>query len=137
MVGCGIGLDIVKIDWFVKQINNPKNNILDGVEVKMDVTDLVQSKWLTAQNVKESPTKTVVILGQGLKEEVVSTKGEKYNALVLPVQLDQVSKEWRVNRASLKKLVDKLGVRTESWVGKSVVLTTMLMQGGKEGIIPI
>ena len=102
----------------------------------MDVNELVQSKWLTAQNVKESPTKTVVILGAGSQEEVVSSKGEKYKALVLPVQLDALSKDWRVNRTSIRKLVDKLGSKTEFWVGKPVVLTTMLMQGGKEGIVP-
>jgi hypothetical protein len=103
----------------------------------MDVTELVQSKWLTAQQVKDSPSKTVVILGQGLQEEVLSTKGEKYKALVLPVQLDGVGKDWRVNRTSLRKLVVLFGIRTESWVGKSVLLTTILMQGGREGIIPV
>lgn len=102
----------------------------------MDVSELVQSKWLTAQNVKESPSKTVVIIGQGLQEEVTNNKGEKYKALILPVQIDGLSKEWRVNRSSLKKLISLFGVRTESWVGQKVVLTTMLMQGGKEGVIP-
>ena len=103
----------------------------------MDVSDLVQSKWLTAQDVKESSTKTVVIIGVGNKQEETSTKGEKYTALVLPVQLDAKTKDWRVNRASLKKLIQMLGVETSGWVGKPVVLTTILMQGGKEGIIPV
>ena len=102
----------------------------------MDVTELVQSKWLTAQNVKESPTKTVVILSQGTQEEVISTKGENYKALVVQVQLDGLMKDWRVNRSSLKKLVEKLGSKTELWVGQRVLLTTMLMQGGKEGVVP-
>ena len=105
----------------------------------MDITEIVQSKWLTAQDVKESSTKTVVLLGEGNCEEVVSTKGEKYKALVIPVQLDGVKmKDWRVNRASLKKLREKFNsFDTKSWIGKPIVLTTMLMQGGKEGIIPI
>lgn len=103
----------------------------------MDVLELVQSKWLTAQNVKESPTKTVVILSQGTQEEVVSTKGEKYKALVLQVQLDTVMKDWRVNRTSLRKLVEKLGSKTELWVGQRVLLSTMLMQGGKEGVVVV
>lgn len=102
----------------------------------MDVTELVQSKWLTAQNVIDSPTKTVVILSQGTQEEVISTKGEKYKALVVQVQLDGLMKDWRLNRASLKKLVEKLGSKTEVWVGQRVVLKTMLMQGGKEGVVP-
>lgn len=103
----------------------------------MDVTDMVQSKWLTAQDVKESPTKTVVIIGAGSQEEVVSTKGEKYKALVLPVQIDGRNKDWRVNRNSLKKLSSIFTVKTESWVGQKVLLTTMLMQGGKEGIVVV
>lgn len=103
----------------------------------MDVTELVQSKWLTAQNVKESQTKTVVIIGQGVQEEVVSTKGDKYKALILPIQLDGLTKDWRVNRTSLRKLVEKFGTKTELWVGKSVVLGIVLMQGGKEGLIPL
>ena len=104
----------------------------------MDVSELVQSKWLTAQDVKDNQVKngvaTIVVIGVGEQQEAVSTKGEKYKALVLPVQIDAKTKDWKVNRNSLKKLVSKLGADTASWVGQKVVLTTMLMQGGKEGI---
>ena len=105
----------------------------------MDVNELVQSKWLTAQDVKESPSKTVVLLTEGNLEEATSTKGEKYKALVAQVQLDGSKvKDWRINRTSLKKLVAKFGSNdTKLWIGKPIVLTTMLMQGGREGIVPI
>lgn len=105
----------------------------------MDVNELVQSKWLTAQDIKESTTKTVVILTEGNVEDVTSTKGEKYKALVLQVQLDGTKlKDWRVNRTSLKKLKEKFAnTDTKTWIGKPVVLTTMLMQGGREGIVSV
>ena len=103
----------------------------------MDVSELVQSKWLTAQDVKDSQSKTVVIIGAGIQKEEQTKTGEKYFALTLPVQLDAKTKEWKVNRISLKKLVEKMGKETSSWVGQRVVLTTMLMQGGREGIVPV
>ena len=103
----------------------------------MDAFELVQSKWLTAQDIKESPTKTVVILSAGVLEEKVSTKGEKYKALVVPVQIDGKNKDWRINFTSIRKLVQVLGKETNLWVGKPILLTTMLMQGGKEGIVPV
>lgn len=104
-----------------------------------DVNELVQSKWLTAQDVKESVTKTVVLLSEGLVEDATSTKGEKYKALVVQVQLDgKLVKDWRVNRTSIKKLKEKFATAdTKAWIGKPILLTTMLMQGGREGIVPV
>lgn len=105
----------------------------------MDVNELVQSKWLTAQDVKESSTKTIVILSEGNVEDATSTKGEKYKALVVQVQLEgKLVKDWRVNRTSLKKLKEKFGSSdTKTWIAKPILLTTMLMQGGREGIVPV
>lgn len=102
----------------------------------MDITNLVQSQWLTAQEVKNSPTKVVVIVDQGKLEESTSQKGEKYQALVLRVELDKVEKQWKLSRYAAKKLADKFSAETKEWLGKQVLLTTMLMQGGKEGIVP-
>ena len=103
----------------------------------VDVSELVQSKWLTAQDVKDSNTKTVVIVGVGDVKEETSSKGEKYKALIVPVQIDGKMKDWKLNRSSLKRLLISLGKDTSLWVGQKVLLTTMLMQGGKEGIIPV
>jgi hypothetical protein len=103
----------------------------------MDVKELVQSKFLTAQNVKESPTKIATILDQGKEEIVTTTKGESYKAISILVELDKVQKEWRLNRHSLRKISAAFGTETSQWVGKQIALTTMLMQGGKEGVVPI
>jgi hypothetical protein len=104
---------------------------------KMDVTDLVQSVWLTAQEVNNSPSKIATILSEGVREEVSSdSKGVKYQAVRLVVEFDRVQKEWRPNRYALKKLAERFGAETKGWVGKQIALTTMLMQGGKLGIVP-
>lgn len=103
----------------------------------MDITDLVQSQWLTSTDVKNSPTKIVTIVSAGTREEATNTKGEKYKAFQIQVELDKVQKIWRVNKFSLKKLADRFGTDTSSWLGKQVAVTNMLMQNGKEGISPI
>ena len=102
----------------------------------MDVTDLVQSVWLTAQEVNNSPSKIATILSEGVREEVSDSKGVKYQAVKLVVELDKVQKEWRPNKYALKKLAERFGSETKGWVGKQIALTTMLMQGGKLGIVP-
>ena len=102
----------------------------------MDVTDLVQSQYLTVQEVTNSPTKIATILSEGVREEVSDSKGQKYQAVSLMVELDRVQKTWRPNKYSLKKLAARFGNDTKSWVGKQLALGVMLMQGGKEGIVP-
>ncbi len=104
----------------------------------MDVKEMVQNNWFTAQDIKNSPTKIATIVDPGTVEEATSQKGEKYQALKLKIDIDKVVKEWRPNKYALRKLSERFGTtKTEEWVGKQVALTTMLMQGGKEGIIPV
>ena len=102
----------------------------------MDVSSLVQSMWLTSTDVKNSPTKIVTILNTGEEEEVLTKAGEKYKAIKLLVSLDKVEKQWRLNKYSLRKMVERFGPETSGWLGKSISVTTMLMQGGKEGVAP-
>lgn len=102
----------------------------------MDVTDLVQSQYLTVQEVNNSPTKIVTILNEGIKEDVVDSKGQKYQSVKILVELDKVKKDWRPNKFALKKLAERFGNNTSLWVGKQFALKTMLMQGGREGIVP-
>ena len=103
----------------------------------MDVKELVQSKFLTAQFVKDSPTKIATILDQGKEEVVTTTKGETYKAISILVDVDKVQKEWRLSRHALRKISMAFGTETSQWVGKQLALTTMLMQGGKEGVVPV
>jgi len=100
----------------------------------MDVSDLVESKWLTANDVRTSNSKTLVVVSAGVLEDAISMKGDKYKTLVLPVELDGKKKDWKLNRSSLKKFVERHGKDTSAWVGKPIKVTTILLQGGKEGI---
>lgn len=102
----------------------------------MDISSLVQNQWLTSTEVRNSPTKIATIVDTGKFEEKTDTKGQKYKALVLTVDLDKVQKLWTLNKYSAKKLAEKFGNETNLWLGKQVSLTTMLMQGGKEGVVP-
>jgi len=101
----------------------------------MDVSGLVQSQWLTARDIDNSPTKIVTILDNGKFTEEVATDGRKYQALVLKVQLDTYTKDWKPNRFTLKKLVEAFGKDTQTWTGKQLKVSTMLMQGGRMGVV--
>lgn len=105
----------------------------------VETSELMESKFLTSKDVKESTNKTLVVLGEGNIEMVDNTKGEKYKALTVPVQLDGLKlKDWRINKTALKKLNEKFGsTNSKEWVGKPFVVTTIPAQGGKEAIIPI
>jgi hypothetical protein len=103
----------------------------------MDIKDLVQNPWFTAQQVKNSPSKIVTILDGGRIEEATDKEGERYRVLTLTVNLDGEKKLWKLNKYSAKKLSERFGLETNLWIGKQVLLTTMLMQGGKEGIVPV
>lgn len=102
----------------------------------MDVKDLVQNQWLTSTDVNTSITKIATIIDTGKVTEETNQKGEKYKALVLSVDIDRQTRFWKLNKYSLKKLSERFGIETTAWLGKQVKLTTMLMQGGKMGVVP-
>ena len=104
----------------------------------MDISDEVQSKYLAAADVKNSPTKTIVILDEGKKTEATDSKGQKYISSEFLVSLDALRKIWRPNKTAKKKLAEKFGsTDTLVWIGKPIVVTTAFFQGGREGIVPI
>lgn len=105
----------------------------------MDISDEVESKYLASQDIKTSQTKTIVLLNEGTKTEAKDSKGQTYISTEFNVQLDgQKIKVWRPSKHAKKILVKKFASSdTKLWVGKPIVCTTMLMQGGKEGVVPV
>lgn len=103
----------------------------------MDIKQMVSSEWLLTQDVLDSPTKTVVIIDAGTLEDRKDSNGKVFKTLVLNVELDAVKKKWSLNKFSQKFLAKVYGTETSAWVGKVVKLRTMLMQGGKEGVVPV
>ena len=102
----------------------------------MDVTELIQGQFLTASEVKNSPTKIATIVSIGSIEEAKDTKGQPYKAFQIQIELDKQQKVWRMNKYSLRRLAERFGTNTQAWLGKQVALTTMITQGGKEGVAP-
>lgn len=98
----------------------------------MDVTKLLESEFIGVQFIKDSPTKKGIILSAGTQEP---SKDGKYMSLQVLIEIDGKRKNWKMNKTSLINLAKAWSSNTDSWVGKQVFFTTMLMQGGKEGIV--
>lgn len=95
----------------------------------VDTTEAMESQYLTADIVKGSPTKKCVIVDGGSYEDTVF--GTK--RLTLKVSIDGKQKIWRPNRDSVKNL-RTYGVDTTNWVGKTINLQIISIQG-KDSII--
>jgi len=88
----------------------------------------LETDFMNADLVKNSPSKKLVILGEGKYE--ITDFGEK---LTLPVEIDSKKKTWRPNRDSIKNM-QMLGKDSQAWVGKAIQLQILTIKG-KEAII--
>ena len=101
----------------------------------VDTTAALESPYITAELVKKSTSKKLVVLGEGNYEEV-TFDGETSNRLTLPVEIDGKKKVWRPNKDSITNMNEKFGTNTASWVGKVAKLQTTRIQG-KDMVIAI
>jgi hypothetical protein len=95
--------------------------------------EALESKYITADLVKASPTKKLVVVGQGSYEQA-TFDGETSRRLTIPVQIDSKDKLWRPNKDSVTNLRAAYGSDTASWVGKTAKLQTIRIQG-KDSIL--
>ncbi len=93
----------------------------------------MESEYITADLVKESKTKVLVVLEGGEYQKVVFD-GKESEKLTLPVEIDGARKTWRPNRDSVKNLNRGFGEPTEDWVGKPVSLDVVSI-AGKDSVI--
>jgi allophanate hydrolase subunit 1 len=105
---------------------------LEGAENMVDITDAMESKYLNADLVKASPTKTLKVMGEGNFEDV-TYDNETTRRLTIPVHIDGKDKIWRPNRDSVSNL-QKWGKDSKQWVGKSASLQVAKFKG-KDSII--
>lgn len=98
----------------------------------VDTSSLTESEFLGAQFVKDSPSKKATVLSAGTIE---TSKDGQYQQLKILVEIDGKKKFWKLNKTSLKNMQAKWGKDSQFFVGKTVALSTQMMQGGKEGII--
>lgn len=88
----------------------------------VDVTKAMESGYITVDLVRESPTKKCVVLDEG---EYVQAeyKGEKYEKLVLTVEIDMKRKKWSPNKDTLKNISEEYGTDSIKWIGKLIKLS--------------
>ena len=79
----------------------------------VDSTEATQSQFLTAELVKNSPSKLCVVVDPGDYEK--SDYGKK---LTVGVNIDGLTKKYRPNQESAKALNQAFGIDTKDWVGK-------------------
>lgn len=83
----------------------------------VNVTEAMESKYLTAEAVENSPSKQCVILTEG--EYIEGQYGKR---LTLKVNLDKKEKIWQPNKETVKSLSDVYTTESDNWVGKKVFL---------------
>lgn len=98
----------------------------------VNTSEAMESKYLTADLVKASPTKKCVVVDGGSYEEV-TYDGETQKRLTILVEIDGKKKLWRPNRDTVSNL-QVYGQDSDQWKGKAVKLHTMRVQG-KDSII--
>lgn len=91
---------------------------------------------MTVELVKESPTKTLVVLGEGNYQEF-ENNGKVVEKLVLPVNFDSVEKNWVLNKPSATAMIEALGKDTKNWVGQTVPLKIIKTSQGLNMILAL
>ena len=97
----------------------------------MDTTQFAESDYITAEIVKASVSKTLVIIGEAKPEE--TEYGVK---LLIPVEIDAKPKKYRPNKDSIKNMQDAWGVESKKWLGKKLGLSVHSIMG-KDSVIAV
>lgn len=97
----------------------------------VDSTQASESDFITADIVKQSPTKKLLVLGEGKYEE--TDFGER---LEIPVEIDGKKKRYRPNKDTVKNLQAKYGKDTKTWLGK-VISVQVMSVAGKDSVIGV
>jgi len=84
----------------------------------------LESEFLTVKLAEDSPTKKIIVLGEGKYEN--TDYGEK---LRVPVEIDGKQKTWTPNKDSVKNCRRVWGEDTMQWVGRAAKLHIISVQG--------
>ena len=99
----------------------------------MDATRYGEGEYITAQTVSLSASKKALIVGDAVVSESVF-QGKTSQKLSLPVEFDGRRRVLRMNRTTVKNVIDVLGVETSSWQGRWLSLNVVSING-KESVI--
>jgi len=99
----------------------------------VNITQAMESAYLTVDTVRESPTRKCVILTEGEYKDA-EFKGKTYEKFELVVEIDGRKKLWAPNKDSLKNISEYHGKESALWIGKIIKLS-IGKSNGKDVII--
>ena len=101
----------------------------------VDITEALESDYLTADLVNNLKERVGTIVSDG-KYEDVEYNNIKSRRLTLQVDVNGRQKIWRPNRDSIKNLSGAFGRDTKLWMGKKIAFNVVSMMG-KDSVIAI
>ena len=101
----------------------------------VDVTQAMESNYLTADVVKSAKNKKAVITSEG-KYEDVTYDGVTNQRLTLTVDIERRGKIWRPNRDSVANLANKFGRDSKLWFQK-IIEFSIVRIAGKDCIVAV
>jgi len=94
----------------------------------VDTTEAMESIYLTAETVKNSPTKRATIMNEGAYEDA-TFDGVTRQRLTIKIEIDGREKIYRPNKDSVANLANAYGKDSKDWEGKDILLQTIRIQG--------
>lgn len=94
----------------------------------VDTTKAMESKYVNADLIRNSPTKKCVILNEGeyTQKEYQDKAYEKFELLV---EIDYKQKMWAPNKDTIKNIAEEFGKDSAEWVGKIIKLSVGKING--------
>jgi hypothetical protein len=99
----------------------------------VDTTKAMESSYINADLVRESPSKKCVIIDEGNYTEG-EYQGKKYEKFELHVQIDGKIKTWSPNKDTVKNIAAECGRDSKLWVGQIIKLQIAKLNG-KDSIV--
>jgi hypothetical protein len=98
----------------------------------MDVSEFLESEYLTVELARTSKSKQFVILSEGVTDTYKDKPGLK-----LLVEIDGKQKFWKPNKMNLQALSNKWGKDSKSYVGKVVPFAIASVQGRESILVQV
>lgn len=96
----------------------------------MDTTEYSESKYITADVVKNSSSKIAVVI-----DEAKPQSSDYGDLLQCNVQVDGKNKIWRLNRDSVRNM-HQISTDSKAWIGRKVQLMVITVKG-KESVLGV
>lgn len=91
----------------------------------VDVSDMLESEYVTKEFIKNSVSKKAVMLSAG----VLSDNDYGKKQLTVLIEIDGRQKKYTPNRLSLRRMAEKWGNNSQAWIGKPFTLAVEQIDG--------